>query len=372
MNKQHILKKMSVGLTVIAMLAWFGCAAKTNVSSIKPAEVSMGGIRTLAILKFDGRVGESVRSDFYSKLSEVPHFNLIDTTSINALDKVIYDQVDDPRFLPVLEDLHADGVITGRVTTNINDIRGSDQVQMQEGTGRYKKEKNIFGKWVDVEIKKTVLRPVRYVIRQASLTTDFKVFDLKTKQIIATGKVTENYNQKFGGDKEYVLSILGGMQMSQLPAPNQTLNELSSKVADRLVAKISPTRVTHTIQFDDGGKFGYGGHPMLKRGIEFAKRGLWDEAMNIWKDVLSAEPGNAAAYYNLGVANENIGDPEHLKIAQDMYKKAVRFGDKKLYFDAMARIQSAIRDRQKYEQQKKLLKQTPVKKSEEGGGLRIY
>jgi len=262
--------------------------------------------------------------------------------------------------LPVLENLHADGVITGRVTTNINDIRGYDQVQMQEGTGRYKKEKNIFGKWHDVEIKKTVLRSVPYIIRQASLTTNFKVFDLKTKQIVATNKVTENYNQKFGGDKEYVLSILGGMKMSQIPASNQTLNELSSKVANRLVAKISPTRVTHTIQFDDGGNFGFGGHPMLKKGIEFARRDLWDEAVSIWKDVLSSEPGNAAAYYNLGVANENIGDTQHLKIAQDMYRKAVRFGDEKLYLDAM------------YEQQKKLLKQTPVKKSEEGGGLRIY
>jgi len=250
MNKQHILKKMSVALTVITLLAWFGCAAKTNVSSIRPAEVSMGGIRTLAILKFDGRFGESVRSDFYNKLSEVPHFKLIDTTMINSLDKVIYDQVDDPRFLPILEDLHADGVITGRVTTNINDIRGSDQVQMQEGTGLYKKEKDIFGKWREAEIKKTVLRPVPYVIRQASLTTDFKVFDLKTKQIIATGKVTENYNQKFGGDKEYILSILGGMKMSRLPAPNQTLNELSSKVAARLVAKISPTHLRRTSAVD--------------------------------------------------------------------------------------------------------------------------
>lgn len=371
-NKQHSLKKLSVSLTAIVILAWFGCAAKTNIYSIKPAEVSMGGIRTLAILKFDGRFGESVRSDFYNKLSEVPHFKLIDTTMINSLDKVIYDQVDDPRFLPVLEDLHADGVITGRVTTNINDIRGSDQVQMQEGTGLYKKEKDVFGKWREAEIKKTVLRPVPYVIRQASLTTDFKVFDLKTKQIIATGKVTENYNQKFGGDKEYALSFLGGMKLSKLPAPNQTLNELSAKVAARLVAKISPTKVIHTIQFDDGGNFGFGGHPMLKKGIEFARRGLWDEAASIWKDVLSSEPGNAAAYYNLGVANENIGDTQHLKIAQNMYKKAVKHGDKKLYLDAMARIQSAIRDRQKYEQQKKLLKQTPVKKSEEGGGLRIY
>jgi len=372
-NKQHILK-LSIGLIVVAMLAWFGCAAKTSVSRIKPAQVSLGGIRTLALLKFEGRFGETVRSDFYSKLSEVPHFNLIDISKTNALDQVIYDQVDDPRFFPDLEDLHADGVITGRVTSNINDIRGFDQVQMQEGTGRYKKEKNIFGKWVDVEIKKTVLKPVPYVIRQASLTTDFKVFNLKTKQIIATGKVTENYNQKFGGDKEYVLCFLGGMKLSELPAPNQSLDELSAKVAARLVAKISPTKIAKDVTFDDGSKYGVGigGHKLVKRGIEFAKCGAWEEAMEIWQDVIKAEPTNSAAHYNLGVAYESFGALKNLETARSMYKKAARYGDNKLYIEAIARVQAAIKDCQKYEEQKKLLKQTPVKKREEEKGVRIY
>ncbi len=162
------------------------------------------------------------------------------------------------------------------------------------------------------------------------------------------------------------------MKLSELPAGNQTLNELSANVASQLVAKISPTEVTETIEFYDGGKFGYGGHDMIKRGIEFAKRGLWDEAKEIWQDVIKAEPNNAAAYYNLGVAHEFIGNLENLRIARIMYKKAVRYGDNELYMDAMARIQSAIRDCQKYEEQKKLLKQTPVKKREEEKGVRIY
>jgi len=369
-KNQNILTLWAV-MALIAMTGWFGCAATTKIHGIKPAEVSMGGIRTLAVLKFDGKYGEVVRGDFYNKLGEVHHFNLIDTTQINALDKVLYDQVDDPRFLPILNDLHADGVITGRVTANLNDISGTDQVQMKEGTGQYKKEKNIFGNWVDVEIKKTVLRPLCYVIRQASLTTDFKVFDLRTKGIVATGKVTENYNEKFGGDREYAFL---GRKMSQLPAKNQTLNELSAKVSAQLVAKISPTEIVKVITFDDGSKYGLGigGHKLVKRGIEYAKRGAWEEAMEIWQDVIKAEPNNSAAYYNIGMAYESFGDLKNLETARSMYKKAATCGDSKLYIQAVARVQAAIKDSLKYEEQKKLLKQTPVKKSEEGGGLRIY
>ena len=371
MYKSQNTLMLWAAMALIAMTGWYGCVAKAQIHGIRPAEISMGGIRTLAVLKFDGKYGEAVRGDFYNKLGEVQHFKLIDISRINALDKVIYDQVDDPRFFPILEDLHADGVITGRVTANLNDIFGTDQVQMKEGTGQYKKKKNIFGKWVDVEIKKTVLRPVRYVIRQASLTTNFKVFDLRTKGIITTGKITENYNEKFGGDKEYAFL---GRKMSQLPAKNQTLNELSAEVSAQLVAKISPTEIVKVVTFDDGSKYGLGigGHNLLKRGIEYAKRGAWEEAMEIWQDVIQAEPGNSAAYYNMGMAYESFGELNNLEAARSMYKKAARYGDRILYIEAVARVQAAIKDYLKYEEQKKLLKHTPVKKSQDGGGLRIY
>lgn len=360
---------LCASLVFFTIITLFGCAPKTKVYGIKPAEISTGGIRTMAVLKFDGRYGETVRGDFYDKLGEVEHFSLVDTTQADALDKVIYDQIDDPRFLPVLEDLRADGVITGRVTADINDIYGTDQVSMKEGTGRYEKKKNIFGKWVNVEIKRTVLRPVPYIIRQASLTADFKVFDLKTKRIIATGKITESYNKKFGGRGEHSFS---GKKLSQLPTQDQTMHELSAKVAARLVAKISPTKVSTVVKFDEGGKFGFGGHKMIKRGIEFAKRGVWEEAMEIWREVIKVEPGNAAAYYNLGVAHEGFGDLENLEIARSMYKKAARYGDNKLYIEAISRINTAIADRRKYERQRKLLRETPVKKRSKGGGVRVY
>ena len=179
------------------------------------------------------------------------------------------------------------------------------------------------------------------MIRQASLTTDLKVFDLGTKRIVATGTVTENYEEKFGGDREY--SFLG-KKLSRLPSHNETLNSLSSKVAARVVAKIAPTKVYTVVKFDDGTKFGlgFGGSKMLKRGTEFAKRGAWEEAIDIWKDVIKADPTKAAAYYNLGVAYENFRDLKNLKIARDMYKKAAKYGDNRLYIDAIARIKPRL------------------------------
>jgi len=94
--------------------------------------------------------------------------------------------------------------------------------------------------------------------------------------------------------------------------------------------------------------------------------------MEIWQEVIKTEPTNSAAYYDLGVGYESFGGLKNLNIARQMYKKAAMCGDNTLYIEAVARINTAISSCQKYEQQKKLLKKTPVKKSSEEGGVRIY
>ncbi len=365
-----VLKSISrILLVLVTGLLISGCAAKATIQKIKPAEITVGDIQTLGILKFGGPYGETVRSDFYAKLAEVEHFKLIDPGKALALDKVVYDQIDDPRFLPALENLHADGVVTGMVTADVNDIRGSDQVPMEEGTGRYRKKKNIFRKWVDVEIMKTVLKPVPYIIRQGSLTAHFKLFNLGTKQIVATGKVTETYNEKFGGNEE---QSFFGDKLSSLPTKDATINNLSKKVAKKLVSKISPTKIATTIRFDKGGTMGFGGNETMQRGIEFATRGLWEDALELWKEVIKKEPENAAAYYNIGVAYENSGDMKSLYTAKDMYKKALKLKDKSFYLDAVARVNNSIKDREKYDQQKQQIENVPAKKEDAGGAVRIY
>lgn len=369
-EKEIIHRSISrIFILLITGLIISGCVAKTTIQKIQPAEITVGDIQTLAILKFGGPYGEVVRSDFYSKLADVEHFNLIDPSKALALDKVIFDQIDDPRFMPALEELHADGVVTGMVRADVNDLRGTDQIPMEEGTGQYQKKKNIFGKWVDVEIKKTVLKPATYIIRQGSLTAHFKLFNLSTKQIVATGKVTKTYNEKFGGKEEH--SFFGN-KLSSLPTQDATINKLSKNVAKELVSKISPTKIATMIQFDKGGTMGFGENKMMQRGIEFAIKGLWEEALEMWNEVIKKEPENAAAYYNIGVAYENSGDLKSLYTAKDMYKKALNLKDKSLYLDAVARANKSIKDREKYDQQKRQIEEVPIQKEDTSGGVRIY
>ena len=335
-----------LGIALIALCGCFGCVQKTGITVIRHAEVSLQDIRTLAILKFGGMHEEMVRKALYNKIIEVQNLNNkhdyirvinIDQNSLEYFD-------DDINFSPDFEGVHADGVISGRVAATIKDVHDTEKVKIQEGTGEYKEGKNVFGQEAEVEIQRTVIKEVPYVMRQANIIVDFSIVNLKTKQRIFTDKVSEEYKEKFGGENEY-RSYLEN-RMSQLPSQNQTLEELSDKVASRIAAKIFTTEITRIVEFDNGSKYvmGIGGNKKVKEGIKYAKNGEWQKGIEIWKDVLNTEPENSAAFYNLGIAYEKIGDLENLKIAQKMYKKAVKYGDKEIYLDALYRVKAAISD----------------------------
>jgi len=334
MDNQGKGTRLWVSLLLVATITCFACAPiKKQVSRIIRPEVCWESIRTIAVLRFDGPYGEMLWRHVYSRLAEVQHFNPRDTTRLRALAKRSYDKVEDTELWDAIEDLEADAVMTGHVTADLHDMHGTDQVQVKEGTGHYKKEKNVYGQWVDVEIKRTVVRPVPYVVRQASVDMEYNVFDLKTRRAMATGMIKETYNEKFGGDKEYGSP---GHKLSDLLTQNGTLDELAAGLATKLVAKLSRMKLARMIKLDEGG------NSMVKQGAKLAKGGVWEEAIEIWEQVIHDEPDNAAAYYNLGVAHETLGDMKSLRMARDLYKKAASHGDKNLYTEAMARIQRAM------------------------------
>lgn len=334
MDDKERTARLWVAIFLVAIATWAGCTPARILSVIRPAEVSLEGISTLAVLKLDGPFGEIVRSHIYNRLAEVQYFRPIDISQLHAIENVTYGQVDNAMFFPALKELEADGVITGGVTAAVHDIHGSDQVQVTEGTGHYKKEKNVSGEWVDVEIKRTVVRPVPYIIRQVSLDTEYNLFDVRTKRVVATGILKETYDEKFGGEKECGPF---GHKLGDLPTPNGTVDELAARLATKLVAKISRMKLARKIKLDERA------NKAVKRGVELAKAGLWEDAVEIWRQAIHDEPGNAAAYYNLGVAYEGLGDMKSLRMAGELYKKAASLGYKKLYREAAARIQQVSR-----------------------------
>jgi len=369
----------AVFLLLLALGLITACAPKTKIQAVRPAEVSLPGVRTLAVLPFKGEYGEEVREDFYHKLYEVRHFNLLDLSQNNALDRVQWEQMDDPRYVPEFKQIQADAAITAYTAPQVDDVRGTDQVQMQEGTGKYRKVKkeNFFTgeEYIEnEEIMHTVLKPVPYVVRTASLSASMKVIDLNTRRILATKKIVETSKEKYGGKKknDSFFSSKKHKGIDQLPTKEATLNLLARRAAAKLVAKIAPTRYTMEVQLAKGTSGGFfGGGEIVDKGVDYAKKGDWSGAMECWRMAVDQNPHSSPALYNLGVAYEARGTLQDYLLARDYYTKAARFGDDDLFVDGKVRINSKIRDAKKLNAQKKELDKVPEKKAA-GGDIQIY
>ncbi|MBN1843942.1 MAG: hypothetical protein JW883_16905 [Deltaproteobacteria bacterium] len=242
-------KGLRVGLwAVILLLAattWVRCVPRGKLYGVKKNTISLEKPRTLALLKFYGPDGAAVRRRICDRLAGVQHLRPIDCFQYPDVEGVTFDKLGDPDSTASLEALEADGAITGRVIAFVQDNPGADQVEVKEGTGHYKKKKNIDGQWVDVEIKRVLIRPLPHVVRKASLTMEYKVLDLNAKGIIATGKFTESCEEKFGGCKEYVSM---GHRLSDLPAPSVTVEKLSARLAGKMVEKLSRIRLSGAVK----------------------------------------------------------------------------------------------------------------------------
>jgi hypothetical protein len=205
-------------------------------------------VYNVALLKFEGPYGETVYRHLHNRLIEMQHFNPMDTIQCPSLAEASFDSLGKADLLNMFRSLGADVVLGSQVTADLDDIHGTDQVAVKEGTGYYKKEKNVHGQWVDVEIKRTVIRPLPYVIRQASMSTDFRVLDVKTNRIVATGQIKEDFKEKIGGNKSFASA---DHKIDEIPSPEATLDALSAKVANQIVEKLSKIKTADMVELDN-------------------------------------------------------------------------------------------------------------------------
>jgi tetratricopeptide (TPR) repeat protein len=323
---------LAIYLVSMALLGTFvSCALKGNVYHTKAA--SWEGLDEIAVRGFYGRCGEILRQGIYARLGEVAYFRPTDPLQFCPLGDLSLDTLEEVQFLQTLEGLQANAVITGHAAADIHDTHGVDTVQVKEGTGYYKKARDESGHWVDAEIERTVVRTMAYVVRKASLSVEYQVFDLKAKKIVDAGEFTETWEKKFGGKKDHGLP---GHELADLPPSDETLKALSTQAARRMVARLSRMKLATVIKLD------HGKNQMVKHGVQLAKKANWEEAVRIWKEVVRRMPDNGAAYYNLGVAHEGLGDKEGFRTARDLYQKAATLGGSDIYARAIMRVEHAL------------------------------
>lgn len=322
---------------LLSLLVVTNCATKIPIQQVIPPDTNLAGIRTIAILKFRGDQNDEVRNSLYNQLSDSGHFSLVDTTLTDTIDAELMKKIDDdPRAAMEIQSLQADAIIVGRISSNVTEKNGVDESKTDDGTER---------------------KP--YVLRKASMNANFKVCNLMTRKVLATGKITRKREEKYGGNMTVGQAVKAGTALADIfsgasleklkkigktapksiddmPHKADIITKLSDQVAADFTRKISPTHKTIYVSLADDEEV-----PELKTGNSLIKAGALPDAKEEYERILMTHPTNPAATYNLGVCHEASGN---LDEALKCYQGAKSVNDASM---AIARVRKTIANNKK-------------------------
>ena len=288
-------------LLAVALLA--GCRSSTTLTVQKPPAVPLPGVARLAVMQFSGDGGPAAAAGLRDTLLASRRFDVLDPTAGAvvpaghvpgvAADAVVMGDVTAYRCEDfVLERTHTHRVVTGDVLV---DCHGHLRPVL-----------------ADVPVTHQNLQ------REAYVALAVRVVGVPDNRVLTTFTVDRAYR---GG--------AGAMSREQV------LDDLMRQCVAEAGREIAPYE--QLLEVD----FAYGGWK-VRRGIELAEAGLWDEAADAWDGVLLDSPANDAAWYNIGLHHERAG---RLEQAERMYATAVEHGSASSYRDALVRIRRRIEQR---------------------------
>ena len=114
--------------------------------------------------------------------------------------------------------------------------------------------------------------------------------------------------------------------------------EAAAEIAGDITRCLMPRGAERTLHLE------YGMFPLTRVGVEFARRGIWDQAEQKWWTAARANSADSAAYHNLGIAFERRGLYD---LANRAYENSfARNPQSPLYIEDITRIHKILgRDR---------------------------
>ncbi|MCR4437978.1 MAG: tetratricopeptide repeat protein [candidate division KSB1 bacterium] len=332
-------RRIVVSALLVAVFALtLQCASsRVNVPVTKPAQVDITGIKSIAIVDFAGpeNSGAIASSMLTSRLFESKFFHIVERERVLQILQehklAMSGIVDASSAKEAGRLLGVDALIFGEVTAYSlePDQVGTEKVERQVGTGEYRTVK-LFGKEVRQEIMKTVLVDQEYRIRRGAVGVTFRMVNVETGELLAVKSNTKSY------DSGKVVAGRGTLKPRE-----QILKDLLGEVVEDFARQIAPYVEVERRPIE-------GGKGMMAVGKKYAMKGLWSNARDAFAQAVAAEPRNAAAHYNLGLAHEVLGD---LDKAESEYQRAIKLQSKDLYFEALARARTARVDAAKLRKQ---------------------
>jgi curli biogenesis system outer membrane secretion channel CsgG len=346
----------------ISLLIFNCCATYVNVNIQKPASISLGNVKNVAVMDIDD--DEFIGSYSFTEVGDAPLGKMLETiiegkrkpkapdlknvySGKTISDKLVtklvenghYSVADRNKIDEVLEEqkLSHSGIIKEEDAPVIGDLIGVDAFII--GSGKY----DIIDKggWYTYFNDNKIFKDFFYrVKREVSLEINLKIISVENGQIIASleKEKSKNLNAK-GDDLETAFANLSKLQ--------STMDKLISDILNEIIKQIAPYYKKTSKLIKSGNSIG------MKTGLKYAKRNMWEDAKISWERVKEDLSPNGIrdripAMYNLGVYYE-IND--ELDKAEEHFDNCFKQSGKNEYLDARLRVQKRKKELKKLEGQ---------------------
>ncbi len=366
-------------LILISLLLFWGCSTTIPIKVRKPAELNIGAVRTLAVLDFDfaghwalaSSKADSPGLSFLEKLligatkkteqdalkdasrTAYPGSQISDQLVARLVQNGYYAVIERSELEKVLSEqsLSLSGLVDEGRAAEIGHLVGAQAMITASGSYSVKDvgEWQTYTKTVkDRKGKKKKVKKKRYeYARRVGLQLTFRIIDVESGRIIVS-KTNQAANFSSGGST-------GSKYKSRGPNPKAAadglpdwlpiVNGLVGRVLDRTVAQIAPHVVTEKRVVEKGDS------DRMKAAVEYCKRDMWEDAFNIWTDVLKNHPSKKdklAAVYDLGLYYEVFG---RLDQADKYYQNSYELSGDNKYLDARAQVRKRKQEQKRLQSQ---------------------
>ncbi|MCB9639862.1 MAG: tetratricopeptide repeat protein [Myxococcales bacterium] len=303
----------------ISFFALLGCTPSVTTYSVEPPRLAMPGVKRIAILPFrpyrwGGNSGMFLAELISQRLSGDPNVQrLFVVIDINAVPPEMRQQTIQREF---------------------------SDAELIQGMQRNAPQVLLTGAIVG-----RVFRNRRY-LKEVQVTRDGETYNTKVECLSRTMRIDALMRIVRTSDQAVLHSVNGsasasddrcGKDISSIMRRSEMRSNILRQISDQFSDPLSPAvrRLSLPLEKDEKEK-------RLEAGIEFAQRGRWSRAVELWRDALRNDPANYKAIYNLGVAAEVQG---RLQRALAFYHRAEKIYPKDWYLEAIRRVETRIRDR---------------------------
>lgn len=216
-------------LCLAAGVLW-GCAAAPGARQTLDRG-DFRGVERLVLAPFAGAHGEKLQRALFERLALHSSLEAVYLEGPHSLTAKTLGDPDGRRVQRQTWRQVADAVVSARTTATLNDSTGTDRVEVREGTGQFRQIRDVDGNWVAVEIMRTRLQRVPFIVRQASLTADFRLDHLRHAEVSFEKTAVVSSAEKYGGN-----SLL---PLEALPSAAATGQELAERLAARMALDVA-------------------------------------------------------------------------------------------------------------------------------------